>query len=108
VEFVNNEGHKVIFATVRDPEGKSPLGAIYLTKDGGYNWKNTTPNLKKRNFWSIVMDPQNPSVVYPGWVNGGGVIRTIDGGAPCFFLSEGLPDTSVFSLSIDPMNLAVV
>ncbi len=56
---------------------------------------------------ALVIHPTNPSILYAGAV-GGGVWKTVDGGASWAPLSDLLPNISVSSLAMDPGNSSVL
>jgi hypothetical protein len=50
----------------------------------------------------VIIDPDNPQVLYVGSEGGGGVFRSLDGGASWSAINSGLSDSSVFGLATDP------
>jgi photosystem II stability/assembly factor-like uncharacterized protein len=81
------------------------LDGVYRTKDGGKTWERISPksNGELKNFDSLAIDPQNPSVIYAGtfhlpW-------KTTDGGVHWISIHAGMIDDSdVLSLVIDSKN----
>jgi photosystem II stability/assembly factor-like uncharacterized protein len=65
-------------------------GGVWKTTNGGKNWVPLSDALALMSVCSLVLDPTNPNVVYAGtgegWnnidqVRGGGIYKSIDGGA---------------------------
>lgn len=52
---------------------------------------------------SLAVDPGNSDVIYAS-LHGGGVLKSINGGASWIGASQGLGSNEVFSLAIDPLN----
>ena len=71
---------------------------IFRTVDGGVT---ITPVGVPGNFSTLSIDPQWPQVIYAG-NRGGGVLRSLDGGATWSSASAGLPSSEVLSVSADP------
>ncbi len=75
---------------------------VYLTEDGGTNWKHISPpdNEEMAPVVSLAIDPKNNRVMYAGtphlpW-------KTTDGGSTWHSIHEGmLDDSDVFSIHID-------
>jgi len=53
-------------------------GSIYRSQDGGASWSEINTGFEPGWFYSVVINPQNPSIVYVGGENG--LYRTRDGG----------------------------
>ena len=86
---------------------KAPVvmrGGIFLSKDRGHNWQRVTPDNAQwnRQFLSVAYDPVK-RVLYAG-TQGGGIGRSLDGGAHWEFINEGLPpgDAIVPQIETDP------
>lgn len=84
-----NRVYLTLLTTAR--EGQTWNGGVYRSDDAGKTWQSCTGNLPQRvgpdlyrqsNYGEVVVDPQNPDVVYVGgrsWWNPG-VYKTVDGG----------------------------
>ena len=56
---------------------------------------------------TLAMDPQTPATLYAGtW--GGGVFKSLDGGASWSAVNSGLTATDVLTLAIDPQTPATL
>ncbi len=85
-------------------------GGIYKSLDGGATWKNMGLE-KTRNIHRVIIDPQNPNVVYVGAIGipwgehkERGVYKTIDGGKTwenILYINE---KTGVGDMVMDPAN----
>src|SRR5579864_7504580 len=90
---------------------------IYKTTDGGKTWKASYTVSADTGTNDVVIDPNNPDVVYASmWqrrrsvgqmVGGGpegGIVKTIDGGKTWTKLTKGLPagDVGRIALGVDP------
>jgi len=65
-------------------------GALWKTTNGGASWENLFPS-SSTNFHAVIVNPQNPSIVYAGTDTG--VLASADGGANWTQLKgNGLPD----------------
>ncbi|MBN2031383.1 T9SS type A sorting domain-containing protein [bacterium] len=53
---------------------------LYKSADGGQNWVAKNSGLASMEVRSIAIDPQNPSILYIGLGEGGGIYKTIDAG----------------------------
>jgi len=76
-------------------------GSIYRSRDGGTSWKKINTGIPFGGWFEVVViNPQDPSIVYVGGENG--LYRTKDGGA------NWDRDTSILSLcrafALDPQN----
>ena len=96
----------------------SKVRGIYMTTDGGGHWQRVLYVNDTTGASALVMDPQNPNVLFAGlwtvqrqpWtlINGstaGGIWRSIDGGRTWKKLTHGLPQdvpTNRVGLAIAP------
>jgi photosystem II stability/assembly factor-like uncharacterized protein len=107
----------VYIAAVGHLWGSNPERGVFKTTDGGKTWSKVLYRDENTGAIDLVMDPNNPNVLFAamyqrqrkGWgFNGGGpgsgVFRTTDGGATWSELTHGLPagDKGRIGLSIFP------
>jgi photosystem II stability/assembly factor-like uncharacterized protein len=74
-------------------------GSVARTQDGGITWRSRRVSLATI-VSSIAIDPVESTTIYAGTDRG--VFRSLDAGANWARFGEGLPDTFVSSLAIDP------
>jgi photosystem II stability/assembly factor-like uncharacterized protein len=96
---------------------------LYKSTDGGDTWTQLAESVfAGRAFSRIVVNPQQPQIVYaaitraggfpelaaakghPGATGAVGVFRSLDGGVSWAQLTNGLPSLSATDLAIDPAN----
>ncbi|HKT33155.1 MAG TPA: hypothetical protein VJS89_11810 [Gammaproteobacteria bacterium] len=109
----------VFVAAQGDPWGPNPERGVFRTSDGGKTWQKVLHVDDKTGASSLVMEPDNPQVLFAGlwsaertpWtmINGsatGGVWRSIDGGLTWTKLTQGLPsgDTGRITLAAAPSD----
>ncbi|MGA9854875.1 MAG: hypothetical protein WBR29_06345 [Gammaproteobacteria bacterium] len=109
----------VFVAALGNPWGNNPERGVFRTTDGGKTWQKVLFVDDSTGASSIVMQPDNPQVLFAGmwtvrrypWtlVNGsatGGVWRSTDGGSSWQKLDKGLPtgDTGRITLAMAPSN----
>lgn len=87
--------------------GASPAAVrdISSTLDG---IKNGHTRQTDHMVWTLVLDPGDSDTVYVGTGRPGGVFASTDGGATWRASSDGLPDTEVYKLVIDPQSPATL
>jgi len=76
---------------------------LYKTVDGGAHWTGGS--------WgglTLVMDPNNPDVMYGASGPIDYLLKTTDGGATWSYVADGLGDALVFAIAIDPHNSNVL
>jgi photosystem II stability/assembly factor-like uncharacterized protein len=93
---------------------------LYKTTDGGNTWTAVLTISKDTGISDIVLDPNNPDIIYAGsyqrrrhvgqMIGGGpegGIWKSMDGGKKFTKLSDGLPkgDVGRIALAIDPKGL---
>jgi photosystem II stability/assembly factor-like uncharacterized protein len=98
--------NKVFAAVLGHPYGPSEERGIYLSTDGGQNWKKVISKDENTGGSDVEIDPSNPEVVYAAmwearegpWEDGnlfngssGGVFKSTDGGNTWQQLTHGLP-----------------
>ncbi len=88
-------------------------GLVYVTRDLGRNWTNTTrAPLPNRFVSDLAIHPTDPNIayaVYAGYNRNtqqtpGHVFRTTDGGATWADVSNNLPDIPANAIEVDPKN----
>ncbi len=107
-----------------DPQTPTTLYAgmyaygVYKTTDGGQSWFPTGPGLNHNAVvYDLQVDPVHPNILYAGtrsknpvfeppW--GGGVYKSVNGGATWSAQNNGLAEDWVYSIAIDPTNPAVI
>ncbi len=94
--YVTFSGYKV----------SSPLPHIYRTTDYGTSWQSISSNLPEGPINDVIVDPQNPSVLYVG--SDVGVYVTSDLGGSWEPLGTGLPITTVHDLVLHQPNRKLV
>lgn len=92
---------------------------VYKSTDGGKNWKPVFQISKHTGCADLIMDPENPDILYAAmhqrrrhvwtYVGGGpesGVYKTTDGGANWTELTNGLPKNKLgrVGLAVSPVN----
>jgi photosystem II stability/assembly factor-like uncharacterized protein len=113
----------VYVAAVGHLWGSNTERGVFQTTDGGATWKRILYRDEHTGATDLVMDPDDPQVLYAamyqrqrkGWgFNGGGpgsgIFRTTDGGATWIELTNGLPrgDKGRIGLAISPRDRRVV
>lgn len=99
--------------------GPNPERGVFRSKDGGKNWEPVLQISDQTGAVSLIINPQNPRVLYAGmwraerkpWtmISGsedGGVYQSIDGGDTWKKLAGGLPTglTGKIGLTLSPAN----
>ena len=93
---------------------------IYMSNDGGKSWKRILHVSDNTGFADLLMDPQNPKVLYAAahqrrrhvftYVGGGpesAIYKSVDGGANWIKIMEGLPtktDIGRIGLAVSPVD----
>ena len=81
---------------------------IFKSTDGGGQWRQAAIAVPApAQITSLVIDPVTPSVVYAAYAYGnggknGGVFKSFDSGETWIAAQNGLSDTNVYALAIDP------
>jgi PKD repeat protein len=93
----------------------SPSGGLWKTTTNGNNWVCKTENLPSLGVSSILIDHNNPSVMYIGTgdrdagdANGIGVYRSTDGGDSWEAWNSGISDHTVGRLLMNPTNSMII
>ena len=99
--------NKVFAAVLGHPYGPSEERGLYLSTDGGQNWKKILSKDENTGASDVELDPSNPDVVYASmwqvregpWEDGntfngsgGGLFKSTDGGGTWHQLTGGLPN----------------
>jgi photosystem II stability/assembly factor-like uncharacterized protein len=112
--------NKVFAAVLGHPYGPSEERGLYLSTDGGENWKKVISKNENTGASDVEIDASNPDVVYASmwevregpWEDGnefnstgGGLFKSIDGGNNWQQLTTGLPkDLSQIYVAIAPSD----
>jgi len=99
--------NRLIAAVLGHPYGPSEERGVYRSTDGGQTWQEVISRDENTGGSDVELDPSNPDVVYASmwearegpWEDGnvfngpgGGLFKSIDGGATWRQLKTGLPD----------------
>ena len=114
------DANKVFAAVLGHPYGPSDERGIYLSTDGGQNWKKIISKDENTGGSDVEIDPSNPDVIYASmwevregpWEDnnefngsGGGLFKSTDGGSTWHPLKKGLPeDLSQIYVAIAPSD----
>ena len=112
--------NKVFAAVLGHPYGPSEERGLYLSTDGGQNWKKVISKDENTGASDVEIDPSNPDTVYAGmwearegpWEDGnefngtnGSLFKSTDGGNTWQQLANGLPkDLSQIYVAIAPSD----
>lgn len=102
-----HDPNKVFAAVLGHPYGPNDQRGIFLTTDGGANWKKVLGPDENTGGSDVQIDPSNPRVVFASlwstrqapWEDGnsyngpGGLFKSTDGGETWKPLTNGLPQT---------------
>lgn len=96
-----------IYSLTIDPTNSATIYAgtsyhIYKSTDGSGTWSQLDDNPAK-NIRALVISPAVTSTLYAA-IYGGGVIKSIDGGGSWATVRNGLSNSLVTALAIDPQN----
>jgi photosystem II stability/assembly factor-like uncharacterized protein len=98
--------NKVFAAVLGHPYGPNEQRGLFLSTDGGANWKSVIHKDENTGASDVEIDPSNPDVIYASmwearegpWEDGnkvdgtgGGLFKSTDGGSTWHQLSNGLP-----------------
>lgn len=73
-------------------------GGIYKTDNGGASWRQIAESIGTTTVFALVIDSQNPQIVYAGTL-GKGVYQSTDGGGSWVTINRGLGNLAVQSLA---------
>ncbi len=89
--------------------GCDDSGGMYKSTDGGNSWTLITSAMPDLTAWCIVMDLQNPDILYAGDLYARyGVTKTTDGGTTWTEVNASLGNLHIGSLAINPDNSDVI
>jgi photosystem II stability/assembly factor-like uncharacterized protein len=101
------DANRVFAAVLGHPYGPNKQRGLFLSTDGGANWKNIIYKDENTGASDVEIDPLNPDVIYASlwearegpWEDGnkvdgtgGGLFKSTDGGATWRQLKSGLPN----------------
>ncbi|NIM17416.1 MAG: hypothetical protein GTO45_35890 [Candidatus Aminicenantes bacterium] len=91
----------------------NPLGVrpeVFVTRDGGGNWKKITANLPNRYIVDIAVSPVNSDIVYLALSGFGAphLYRSINGGHNWGDVGSGLPDIPFSAVAVDPQDHRII
>ena len=111
---------RLFAAVLGHPYGASTERGIYRSEDGGRTWQRVLYKDENTGGCSVIIDPEHPNIVYAGlwearlgpWEDknefngtGGGLFKSIDGGATWRHLTTGLPSNlSQVNIAIAPSS----
>lgn len=124
-EIIIHPGNSdIVFVAAQGPLwNKGGDRGLFRTSDGGKNWEKVLGGNEWTGVTDIVMDPENPDIMYAAtWQRhrnvaaymGGGpgtaIYRTFDGGDNWEKLSKGIPGSNLgkIGLAISPFNNDVI
>jgi photosystem II stability/assembly factor-like uncharacterized protein len=101
-----HDANKVFAAVAGHPYGPNPERGVYLSTDGGQNFRKVLGSDDNVGANDVEIDPSHPDIVYAGlwesregpWENGqfngpnAGIFKSTDGGKTWKQLGGGLPD----------------
>lgn len=112
--------NRVFAAVLGHPYGPNKQRGLFLSTDGGANWKNIIYKDENTGASDVEIDPSNPDVIYASmwevregpWEDGnkvdgtgGGLFKSTDGGNTWRQLKNGLPnDLSQIYVAIAPSD----
>jgi photosystem II stability/assembly factor-like uncharacterized protein len=101
-----------IIALAIDPKSTSNIYAatehgVYKSSDSGENWKMINKGLSTTMAYDLIIDPQNPSILYAGYYMYG-IFKSTDRGGSWSAVNNGLKNTSINALAIDIKNSGIL
>ncbi|MBP9150780.1 MAG: T9SS type A sorting domain-containing protein [Flavobacteriales bacterium] len=93
----------------------APSGGFWTSTDNGSSWTQSISGLTRLGVSSIVIHPTTPTTIYIGTGDrdggdaaGYGVWRSTDGGATWSAYHNGMPNTTVGEIIMDPNNSSIM
>ena len=87
----------------------APAGGLWRTTNGGQWWESLTDDLPTLGISAIIVDPNNPDIIYIGTGDrdsadapGLGVWKSVDGGETWSSPEFGMPDVVVGMMVVNP------
>jgi hypothetical protein len=89
------------------------LGGVFKSTDRAGTWNTINAgiaDIDNISISSLAIDPSSPSTIYAGGINWsyGVVFKSTNAGGIWTSISEGLPESQVYTLAIDPSNTSVL
>ncbi len=112
--IVHPDNSEVVFVAVQGPLwNKGGERGLYKTSDGGQNWRRVLGNNEWTGVTDIILDSENPQILYAatwdrhrtvaaymGGGPGSGLHRSTDGGETWQALTSGLPNSNLGKIGI--------
>lgn len=93
----------------------APAGGLWRTTNGGQWWESLTDDLPTLGISAIIVDPNNPDIIYIGTGDrdsadapGLGVWKSVDGGETWSSPGFGMPDVVVGMMVVNPDNTDIL
>lgn len=93
----------------------APAGGLWISEDGGESWISHTDDLPTLGVSAIAIDYNDPEIIYIGTgdrdagdAQGLGVMRSTDGGVSWQLWNNGMDETTVGRLIMDPTDSEVI
>ena len=93
----------------------APAGGLWRTTNGGQWWESLTDDLPTLGISAIIVDPNNPDIIYIGTGDrdsadapGLGVWKSVDGGETWSSPGFGMPDLVIGMMVVNPDNTDIL
>ena len=100
VAFNPQNPDEIFFAVNNWVPGKQYVGAIVRSQDGGKSWKSVGTGIPETRILSLVLDPENPKVIYTGTEKG--IFLSTDGSQTWAAFATQPQTPEVGSLAVSP------
>lgn len=97
---VNNKNNSVLYAI--NGNGGFKEAGVAKSYNYGDTWEQITTGLETKMYNTIVLDPDNPEILYIG--GEGSVYMTLDGGKNWTMKNKGIEKVAVRKLLLDPVD----